>query len=132
MSGQSTTEKSTVTLPPDVRARFNGELDHAAVVAWAEFDLDAQNRYAKQYAILTDRDLLIIGDSSPTRTIAIASITEAGIVEGLGVDRLNVIADGKLVAELRYTRRTRREMSRLQRKLERRLPRKAGDDTDLP
>jgi hypothetical protein len=124
-----------VPLPADVRARFNGELDSASIVAWAEFDLDQQNRYARQYAVLTEQDLFILAPgaaAAAARTIPIASIAEANIVEGLGVDRLNVIADGKLVAEMRYTRRVRREMSRLQRKLERRLPRKAGEEKELP
>jgi ATP-binding cassette subfamily B protein len=128
----SITQSNTVPLPEDVRARFNGELDKSSIVAWAEFDLDEQNRYARLFAVLTEKDLLIVADAGPTRTIPIASIAEANIVEGLGVDRLNIIADGKLVAEMRYTRRVRREMSRLQRKLERRMPRKAGEEKDLP
>src|SRR5690349_12493987 len=117
-------ESNAVPLPDEVRARFNGELDKSAIVAWAEFDLDESNRYARRYAVLTDKDLLIVTDGAPMRAIPIAGIAEATIVEGLGVDRLNIVADEKLVAELRYTRRTRREMSRLQRKLERRLPRR--------
>ena len=134
MSDEAPTSQqpAALPLPADVRARFNGELDSASIVAWAEFDLDEQNRYARHYAVLTEKDLIILGDAARMRAIPIASITEAAIVEGLGVDRLNVIADEKLIAELRYTRRTRREMTRLQRKLERRLPRKAGEEKDLP
>lgn len=101
--------------------------------SWAEYDLDGDNRYAKQFAVLTETDLLVVTDASaPPRAIPIASISEAVIVEGLGVDRLSVVANEKLAAELRYTRRVRREMTRLHRKLERRLPRKAGDERELP
>jgi ATP-binding cassette subfamily B protein len=114
-----------LTLPPDVRARCNGELNEAAIVAWAPFDLDEQNRYAQRYAVLTEGELIILADG-PTKVIPIATIEEAGIVEGLGVDRMNVIVGGRRVAELRYTRRHRREMTRLHRKLERRLPGKEG------
>ncbi|MEA2710655.1 MAG: ATP-binding cassette, subfamily bacterial [Phycisphaerales bacterium] len=130
----SKTQSNAVALPDEVRAHFNGELDRASIVAWAEFDLDERNQYARRFAVLTEKDLVIVAENagSATRAIPIASITEAAIVEGLGVDRLNIIADGKRVAEMRYTRRTRREMSRLQRKLERRLPRKAGEEKDLP
>src|SRR5688572_24288954 len=128
----STSQSNVVPLPADVRDRFNGELERASIVAWAEFDLDTRNRYARQYAVLTEQDLILLAADAPMRTIPVASIAEANIVEGLGVDRLNVIGDGKLIAELRYTRRTRREMSRLQRKLERRWPRKAGEEKDLP
>jgi hypothetical protein len=41
---------------------------------------------------------------------------------------LNVIAAGNASPELRYTAAIAREMTRLHRKLERRLPRKAGDE----
>ena len=118
-------------LPADLRARCNGELDDASIVAWAPVDLDEQNDYVRHYAVLTEDDLLILGDG-PVRTIPIASVEEASIVEGLGVDRLNVVAAGRLFAELRYTRRNRREMTRLHRKLQRRMPRKADDDAELP
>ena len=126
------TQSNAVPLPDEVRARFNGELDKAAIIAWAEFDLDENNNYARRFAVLTEEDLLIVADAAPMQSIPIASISEASVVEGLGVDRLNIVANEKLVAELRYTRRARREMSRLQRKLERRMPRKEGDEKELP
>src|SRR5437773_4512136 len=117
-----------LTLPPEVRARCNGELDEAGIVAWAPFDLDEQNRYAQQrYLVLSEDELIILTDG-PAKAIPIASIEEASVVEGLGVDRMNVIVAGQRVAELRYTRRHRREMTRLHRKLERRLPRKDGQE----
>src|SRR5687768_4230523 len=97
-------------LPDDVRARFNGELDDAQIIAWAGFDLDERNRFAQRYAVMTERELLILADGK-AQAIAIADISEATIVEGLGVDRIDVIASGTRVAELRYTRRTRREMT---------------------
>src|SRR4051794_5349345 len=120
----TTSNTPAQSLPPDIRARFNGELDNASIVAWAAFDLDEKNAYAQRYAVLTERELLILNENVPTQVLTIASITEASIVEGLGVDRMNVISAGKRAAELRYTRRNRREMTRLHRKLERRLPRK--------
>lgn len=136
MSENSTTSSATPDavgmLPAGLRARLNGELDKAQVVAWAPFDLDEVNRFAERYAVLTDRDLIVLRDAGPTIVLPIASMTEATVVEGLGVDRLNVIANGKRIAELRYTRKNRREMTRLHRKLERRLPRKAGDEKELP
>ena len=137
MSDSETNSKAPATqasplqgapLPDNVRARFNGQLADATVIAWAPFDLDEHNRYAERYAVLTDRELLIVGENTPTQSIPIASITEATIVEGLGVDVLNIIVADKRAAELRYTRCTRREMTRLHRKLERRLPRKDGKD----
>src|SRR5689334_9469965 len=90
--------KATQSLPPDLRARFNGELDKASIVAWSAFDLDENNAYAQRYAVLTERDLLILSENAPTQVLPIASIKEATIVEGLGVDRLNIIAGGKRAA----------------------------------
>jgi len=113
-------------LPAELRARMNGELEGQDVVAWSEYDLDEDNRYARHFAVLTDRQLLSLGDGSPPLALPVADIGEAKIVEGLGVDRLRVLVGGKVAAELRYTHRHRRGMTRLHRKLERRLPRKEG------
>ena len=112
-------------LPRDVAERMDGQLDGQAVLAWSEFDLDDANRYARRHAVLTDRQLLVVSDGSTSAT-PLARIAEAKIVEGLGVDRLRLIVDGKVAADLRYTHRHRRGMTRLHRKLERRLPRKDG------
>jgi ATP-binding cassette subfamily B protein len=117
-----------IELPAAVRARMNGELDGQSVIAWSEYDLDENNRYARRFAVLTDRQLIVLGDGDgSTETFAISDIEEAKIVEGLGVDRLNVIVGGKLAAEMRYSRRFRRDMTRLHRKLERRLPGKENE-----
>jgi ATP-binding cassette, subfamily B, bacterial len=124
---------SATELPAGLRGRLNGELQGRPVVAWSEFDVDDANRFTQRYAVLTDQKLLVFGDGdtkTPVVDIAIAQIEEAKIVEGLGVDRLSVIVGGKLAAELKYSRRFRRDMTRLQRKLERRIPKKATDTDD--
>src|SRR5688572_1058009 len=134
MSDTTTTATNHQLLPADVRSRLNGQLDGGgdAPVAWAEYDLDESNRYVSRFAVLTERRLIVLAENSAPVEIEIATIEEAKIVEGLGVDRLTVIAGGKLAAELRYSRRYRRDVTRLQRKLERRLPRKPGDERELP
>src|SRR3954471_23026116 len=130
-----------VTLPGAVRERINGQLDGHTIVAWAEFDLDENNRYARQFAVLTETDLFILGarpaDAQPDqamspRSIAIKSIEEAKIIEGLGVDRLTIIVGGKPAASLRYSRNHRRDVTRLHRKLARRIPKKDGDLEPVP
>src|SRR5687767_11408312 len=116
-------------LPQNLRARFNGQLDDQQLVAWAQYDLDEDNRYTTRYAVLTERALLLLkSETEPPAELRISDIEEAKIVEGLGVDRMNVIAKGECVAELRYSPRHRRGITRLHRKLERRLPTKAGSD----
>ena len=113
-------------LPPEVRAHVNGQLDGQQVVAWSEFDLDAGNRFARGFAVLTESALHSVRGAEIT-SVALATIEEAKVVEGLGVDRLRVVVGGTTAAEMRYTHRHRRGMTRLHRKLERRLPRKDGE-----
>src|SRR5205085_5745312 len=122
---EATRQVPTEVLPAELRARMNGELDGQDVLDWSEFDLDDANRYAKRFAVLTDRQLVLTGGATPV-SIPVSEIGEAKVVEGLGVDRLRVLVGGKVAAELRYTHRHRRGMTRLHRKLERRLPRKDG------
>jgi ATP-binding cassette subfamily B protein len=118
------------TLPQHLRARFNGQLDGQQLVAWAQYDLDEENQYTTRYAVLTDRALLLLAaDDGTPQEIRIGDIAEAKVIEGLGVDHMSVITrSGERFAELRYTMRHRRGMTRLHRKLERRLPAKAGSD----
>jgi ATP-binding cassette subfamily B protein len=120
-------QSSAEAFPPELRARMNGEIDGQEVVAWSEYDLDENNRYARRFAVLTDRQLVTFGDGPPVAS-PISEMTEAKVVEGLGVDRLRVLVNGRIAGELRYTHRHRRGMTRLHRKLERRLPRKEGTE----
>ena len=127
----------SVPLPPDLRSRLNGELEGQPVVAWAPLDLDDDNRYSARYAVLTDGKLLVFGggvgpaagpaSTVPLLDVPLSTVDEAKIVEGLGVDRLTLFGGGRVLADLRYTRRHRRDVTRLHRKLERRLPGRGAD-----
>lgn len=118
-------------LPEHLVNRLNGELTGQTIVAWSEFDLDDANRYARQFAVLTGERLLVLSDSGKS-SFAVDEIEESKIVEGLGVDRMTVIIDGKLAAELRYSRRHRTPMTRLHRKLVRRLTKKEPETEATP
>lgn len=126
--GEAEHPTTAVHLPADVSARFNGQLAGQTIVAWAECDLAADNSFARQFAVLTEEKLFSLPSTGPATEVPLAGLTEAKIVEGLGVDRLNLIAGEARVAELRYSRRYRRDMTRLHRKLERRIPKKDGND----
>src|SRR5688500_13973845 len=95
-----TPRQTDESLPAGLRARMNGELDGQEVVAWSEFDLNDANQYARRFAVLTDRQLIVVGDG-PVAAIDVSDIGEAKVVEGLGLDRLRVIVAGKVAAELR-------------------------------
>ena len=116
-----------IVLPREVATKFNGQLEGQTIVAWAEFDLDDRNAYVQQFAVLTEQKVVVLAAGGARLEAPIASITEAKIVEGLGVDRLDVLAGDHRVLSLRYSRRFRRGMNRLHRKLERRLPSKKDD-----
>ena len=126
----TTTPPTPTTLPSALTSRANGELEGQTILAWAEFDLDLQNKYRQQFVVLTETHVIVLA-SEGTKTIAIREIEEAKIVEGLGVDSLNLLVGGKLAAELRYTRRQRRDVMRVHRKIERHRPRKEGE-AELP
>src|ERR1700744_6509781 len=88
-------------LPATLRRRLNGQLDGRQVVAWSEFDLNSDNQYGQHYALLTDRELLVFDgktESPKAESIGLGAIDEAKIVEGLGIDRLDVFASDKLAA----------------------------------
>ncbi|HLL89689.1 MAG TPA: ABC transporter ATP-binding protein, partial [Tepidisphaeraceae bacterium] len=126
---QAKPAEDEATLPADVRAIFDGQLDGQVVIAWSEYDLDERNHFTTRHAVLTEQRLLTVGGhSGAVEARDLAAIEEAKIVEGLGVDRLTLIVEGKLAAELRYSRKHRRGMTKLHRKLERRLPPKAGEE----
>jgi ATP-binding cassette, subfamily B, bacterial len=116
-------------LPESLLRRFNGQLDGQTIVAWAEFDLDSSNHFRSQHAVLTERELIVLTEGQPS-SIPLSHIEEAKITEGLGVDRLRVVSGGKMAAEMRYSRRFRRDMTRLHRKLARRIPSKDGQPTE--
>lgn len=115
-------------LPAEVRRRCNGELENRAVLAWSGFDLDARNHFARQFVVLTHDALLILEENGPPAQVPIRLIQEVEPIEGLGVHRLRVVTGGKAAIDLRYTNRHRREMTRLHRKLQRRLPGRAREE----
>src|SRR5580704_4824220 len=121
--GQATIEEQpelTDGLPPVIAARLDGEAEGQTIVGWSEFDLDSENRFTRQYVVLTDQRLIRIGEDGKT-AIELSTITQARIVEGLGVDKLAIVAGDSLAMEMRYSRRRRRTMTRLHRKLQRRI-----------
>lgn len=127
MDAADTNHTAAPLLPQDVRARFNGELDGQALVAWAEFDLDESLKFTRRAAVLTERALLLTDAGGAVRSIELARIDESRIDEGLGVDRLLIVSEGSVWVEARYTRSCRRDMLRLNRMLQRRLPRRLPD-----
>ena len=120
MAQRTTSEQipptATDGLPAAVALRLDGDAAGQAILGWSEFDLDSENRFATQFAVLTDQRLIQIRPGG-RQVIALKDIQEVRIVEGLGVDRLAIVVGDTLAAEMRYSRKHRRTMTRLHRKL---------------
>jgi len=110
-------------LPAAVRAAANGQLDGQTILGWAEYDLDESNRYAQRFAVLTEARLVLLYDGRFT-ILPVADIGQTKIIEDVGLDRLVVYVQDEPAAELRYTRRCRRDVTRLHRKLQRLIARR--------
>jgi ATP-binding cassette subfamily B protein len=120
-------QRAAAWLPDSLAARVDGELAGQSVLSWSEFDLDLNNNYAQHYVILTDRRLVQIRPDG-RHSIELADLSEARVAEGLGVDRLLIVANGNLAADIRYTHRHRATMTRLNRRLQRQIaPSSAAD-----
>ncbi len=122
-------ESAARRLPDDLLSRLDGQA--ADVAAWSMFDVDTQGKLAQRYLVLTSEHLLVV-DGQASQRIPVDSITEARVVEGVGVDRLIVVGQDERLGDFPYTRRCRREMARLHRKLERQLPGKDGETRERP
>ncbi|MGH7215485.1 MAG: hypothetical protein ACREIT_12035, partial [Tepidisphaeraceae bacterium] len=70
-------------LPGPVRAQFNGRLAGQSIVSWSRFDVDAAGRYAEQFVVLTEQNVMVLDGAAapaePPRAIPIASIEEAKV-----------------------------------------------------
>lgn len=93
------------------------------ILAWSEYDLDSDNHVKKQYAVLTRDQITLVNGA--VQSVPVAQVKEAKVSEGLGMDRLVLTLDGR-TEDLRYSRKNRRDMVRLHRKLTRLLPDKEG------
>lgn len=121
-----TPDVPTPELPNELASQLNGELAGETVVAWSEFDLDAQNRISQSFVVLTQNRLIEIRDRERIVT-PIDKIVSAKVSEGLGMDRMVVTTDDRAF-DFRYSRRLRRDAVRLHRHLSRLLP----DDSGKP
>jgi ATP-binding cassette subfamily B protein len=146
MANPMSTAPSTTDAPPAGAAAADHSLDHLGddlrqelrsqgllekVLLCAPHDLDSGGRYAAGCLLLTadafGHCLRTDGRWAITFT-PIASLSGAVVVEGLGMSLLRLLEGGRTRAEFRYSLRHARQVARLQRRLERMIDGKAGDD----
>jgi ATP-binding cassette, subfamily B, bacterial len=124
MDGPNAGEELQATVPAHIRELAVTHLAGEEVVGFSEYDIDDDLRYTHCTALLSDTRLVLL-TARPPQVFAISDIEEAGIDEGLGLDRLRIVLKGKLEGTARYSRKHRVTMQRLNRKLQRRLPKRA-------
>ena len=109
-------------LPSDLRARIEAHVPPGKVRLTAQTDLDERGSYAEGYLVLAGDELGHFrhedGQWTP-RWQAIKKLSEAKVVDGLGVNCLRLLTDGKVAGEFRFTLRYAREVAKLHRLLER-------------
>ncbi len=110
--------------PEELRQAILAAVPLEAVQAAARHDLDEHGMYVEGYLVLTDSALgefLRRDGRWQGRWRQLAGLSGAIIVEGLGMNLLRLLADGKAVGEFRFTLRQAREVAKLQRRLERQI-----------
>lgn len=122
-------EPKTSTVPqhhlPDellARARNRTGIDLPEITA--RYDLDADGRYAEGYLVLAGDSLgsFLFHDGEWQETWwRLADITDAVMVEGVGMGLLRLLESDVALAEYRYSLRHAKEVARLHRVLERKL-----------
>ncbi len=120
-------------LPLSLLERIRTELAVEAIQAAAACDLDSRGLYADGYLVLAPGRLgYFVGRNGhwDADWMATDTITEAKIVEGLGVNSLRLLTDGKITREFRFTLRHARQVGRLHRCLERNVFGRESDDKD--
>jgi ATP-binding cassette subfamily B protein len=121
-------------LPEDLLAQIGPELTGEVARASAPCDLDASGTYTEGYLVLTDRRLghFVRGDGAwRGEWIEIGKIGEAQLVEGLGMNLLRLLSDGRKLAEYRFTLRNARAIAKIHRHLERKVRGESEDDRPI-
>ena len=118
----NTATDPVASLPRDLSDELRNTVNPSLIGASTPYDLDAAGRYADGYLVLTNDQLIHFfareGSWVP-EIFSIDAVDEAVLVEGLGMNVLRIIADGKCVASFRFTLRHSRLMGEFHRKLER-------------
>ena len=127
--------KPAELLPAPLADRLRGEGVLAGVLAVAAFDLDDRGLYSGGWLVLTaDRLGVFRGRDSDWTGVwtAVAALTKAMVVDGLGASLLRLQQGERVSGEVRFTLRHAREVAKLQRRLERLIEGKPAVEIAAP
>jgi len=121
-------------LPEELLARIDTDAARESVHSAAQLDLDEEGKYAEGYLVLTGEAL---GHFARTNGewkghwTAVGDLSEARVVEGLGIHSLRLLSDEKVSQEFRFTLRHAKEVAKLHRRLEKLIEGKTDEDALL-
>ena len=121
---QNTQTDPLASLPKDLIDHLDAAGMAEEVIATATHDLDEHGKYADGHLVLTDHQLGVFTQADEHwhgHWVALEGLSEAILVEGLGMNLLQLVADGQLVAEFRFTLQHSRELGRFHRQVERQV-----------
>lgn len=108
-------------LPEELRQNLLGRVGEESLLAVSPVDLDECGRYIEAYLTLTEESLdyfIRRGDRWEEQVFPLKNISDALLVEGLGMSLLRLVHEGKTRMEFRYTLRHAKAVARLHRQLE--------------
>ena len=118
-------------LPADLLAHLRRELPDGKIDVVALHDLDERGHFTQGCLVISEGRLGRIHRSNGAwhaTWLDTATLSGATVVEGLGMNVLRLEADGRAVAQYRFSLRHAREMARLHRHLERLISGKSVDE----
>ena len=132
ISPTDTTDNPMDQLPQELADNLHEIVAVDTLVAAVPYDLDEQGMYVEGCLLLTEDKFghFVRTDGQWDGKWMAAQFSEAVIVEGLGLNLLRLVADGRVMAEFRFTLRYAKVAGRFQRFLERRLGGEA--DGEIP
>ena len=132
---ENTKDNPLDQLPEELLGRVRADLAREEALACAPFDLDEDGMYLEGYLVLTGSRLGAFSRADDdgqwaARWDRIDRLSEARVVEGLGVYLLRLLTDGRVLREYRYTLRHSKAAAKLHRRLERQIKGEEAPDEE--
>jgi len=122
-------------LPKDLIEHLSGDARVDRALAAAPYDLDSDGNYTEGYVLLTDKEFGHFRRSDGAwreHWIDISRLTEANLIEGLGMDLLRLSGEDGVLAEFRFTLRHTKHLGGFRQQLDRVIEGKAIDPLEMP